>query len=84
MLADMVMETEAARTLTLQTAWKVDQDECDHGCRSNQLLASETCRVADRALQIHGGMGFMKELPIERICDARITRIYEGTSEVRA
>ena len=50
-----------------------------------KLLATENyCRVADRALQIFGGMGFMKGLPIERIYrDARITRIYEGTSEVQ-
>jgi len=86
MLADMVMETEAARTLALQTAWKVDQGmDVIMDAAMTKLLATETyCRVADRALQIYGGMGFMKGLPIERIYrDARITRIYEGTSEVQ-
>lgn len=86
MLADMVMETEAVRALTLQTAWKVDQGaDVILDAALTKLFASETyCRVADRAVQIHGGMGYMKEFPIERIYrDARITRIYEGTSEVQ-
>ncbi len=86
MLADMVTETEAARALTLQTAWKVDQGaDIIRDAAMTKLFATEVLgRVADRAVQIHGGMGYMKELPIERIYrDARITRIYEGTSEVQ-
>lgn len=86
MLADMVMETEAVRALTLQTAWKADQGmDIIMDAAMTKLFASETyCRVADRAVQIHGGMGYMKDFPIERIYrDARITRIYEGTSEVQ-
>ncbi len=86
MLADMVMETEAVQALTMQTAWKVDQGmDIIMDAAMTKLFASETfCRVADRAVQIHGGMGYMKEFPIERIYrDARITRIYEGTSEVQ-
>jgi acyl-CoA dehydrogenase len=86
MLADMVTETEAARALTLQTAWKVDRGaDIIRDAAMTKLFATEVLgRVADRAVQIHGGMGYMKELPIERIYrDARITRIYEGTSEVQ-
>ncbi len=86
MLADMTMETAAAEALTMQTAWKVDQGaDIIMDAAMTKLFASEVyCRVADRAVQIHGGMGYMKEYPIERIYrDARITRIYEGTSEVQ-
>lgn len=86
MLADMVMETEASWTLTMRTAWKVDRGmDIIMDAAMTKLFASEAyCRVADRAVQIHGGMGYMKDLPIERIYrDARITRIYEGTSEVQ-
>lgn len=86
LLADMATETEAARALTYQTAWQVDQGmDIIRAAAMTKLFASEVyCRVADKAVQIHGGMGYMKELPIERIYrDARITRIYEGTSEVQ-
>ena len=86
MLADMATETEAARALTYQTAWKVDQGmDIIRAAAMTKLFASEVyCRVADKALQIHGGMGYMKEFPIERIYrDARITRLYEGTSEIQ-
>jgi acyl-CoA dehydrogenase len=86
LLADMATETEAARALTYQTAWQVDQGmDIIRAAAMTKLFASEVyCRVADKAVQIYGGMGYMKELPIERIYrDARITRIYEGTSEVQ-
>lgn len=86
MLADMLMETEAARALTLQTAWQVDQKmKVIKEAAMTKLFASETyCRVADKAVQIHGGMGYMQDFPIERFYrDARITRIYEGTSEIQ-
>ncbi len=86
MLADMAMETEAARTLMLQTAWQVDQKQkVIKEAAMTKLFATEVyCRVADKAVQIHGGMGYMKEYPIERYYrDARIARIYEGTSEIQ-
>ena len=86
MLADMAMETEAARALMLQTAWQVDQKmKVIKEAAMTKLFASETyCRVADKAVQIFGGMGYMKDFPIERYYrDARITRIYEGTSEIQ-
>jgi acyl-CoA dehydrogenase len=86
MLADMAMETEAARALMLQTAWQVDQKQkVIKEAAMTKLFASEAyCRVVDKAVQIHGGMGYMSEYPIERFYrDARITRIYEGTSEIQ-
>lgn len=86
MLADMLMETEATRALTLQTAWQVDQKmKVIKEAAMTKLFASETyCRVVDKAVQIHGGMGYMQDFPIERFYrDARITRIYEGTSEIQ-
>jgi acyl-CoA dehydrogenase len=85
-LADMAVELRAAELLTLEGAWKLEQ-RCatDMDMAIAKLKASEMlAMVADEALQIHGGMGLMTELPIERIWrDARIERIWEGTSEVQ-
>ncbi len=86
MLADSAVEIHAARLMVYDAAWKLD-----HGTRASReaamvkVFASEMAnRVADRVLQIYGGMGYMKELPIERAYrDARILRIYEGTSEIQ-
>lgn len=86
MLADMAAETAAARALTRQVAWMVDQGfRCVKEAAMVKLFASEVLgRVADRAVQIYGGMGYMKDFPIERFYrDARITRIYEGTNEIQ-
>ncbi len=86
MLADSATELHAARLMVYQAAWKVDRGErVSREAGMAKLFASEMAgRVADRAVQIHGGMGYMKELPIERAYrDARILRIYEGTSEVQ-
>ncbi|MER1988647.1 acyl-CoA dehydrogenase family protein [Solibacillus isronensis] len=86
MLAEMSMQTEALRALTYKVAWQTDQ-----GVRNVKesamvkLFASEVYnKVADLAVQIHGGMGYVRDYPIERYYrDARITKIYEGTSEIQ-
>ena len=86
MLANMAMEIEALRALTYRVAWQVDQGErVVKEAAMVKLFGSEVYnRVADIALQIHGGLGYMKDYPIERYFrDARITRIYEGTSEIQ-
>ncbi len=85
-LADMAMELKAAELLTLEAAWKFDQgtvtdeDMAMAKLKSTEMLAF----VADEAIQIHGGMGLMSDLPLERIWrDARVERIWEGTSEIQ-
>src|ERR1700683_592410 len=85
-LADMAMELRAAELLTLEAAWKVDQKiDTDLDMAIAKVKATEMlAMVADEALQIHGGMGLMSDLPLERIWrDARIERIWDGTSEVQ-
>src|SRR5579872_2571 len=85
-LADMVVELRAADLLTLQAAWKMDQKTAtDMDMAIAKLKATEMlAMVADEALQIHGGMGLMSDLPLERIWrDARIERIWDGTSEIQ-
>lgn len=85
-LADMAVELRAAELLTLEAAWKLAQGtSTDLDMAIAKLKASEMlAMVADEALQIHGGMGLMTELPLERIWrDARIERIWDGTSEVQ-
>jgi butyryl-CoA dehydrogenase len=87
MLADMCTEIEAARMLTYRAAMVKDSGEpCGMEAAQAKLYASEVAgRVTDKAIQIHGGKGYIGELaPVERLYrDARITRIYEGTSEVQ-
>ena len=85
-LADMAMELRAAELLTLEAAWKHDRGVAqDADFAMAKLKASEVlAMVADEAIQIHGGMGLMDELPLERIWrDARIERIWDGTSEIQ-
>jgi acyl-CoA dehydrogenase len=85
-LADMAMELRAAELLVLEGAWKQDQGTAtDTDMAIAKLKATEMlAMVADEALQIHGGMGLMSDLPLERIWrDARIERIWEGTSEIQ-
>lgn len=85
-LADMAVELRAAELLTLEAAWKVDQKTAtDMDMAIAKLKATEMlAMVSDEALQIHGGMGLMSDLPLERIWrDARIERIWDGTSEVQ-
>ena len=84
-LADMAVELRAAELMVLAAAWKRDQGtDTDADMAMAKLKASEMlAMVADEALQIHGGMGLMSDLPLERIWrDARIERIWDGTSEV--
>src|SRR3984885_6713180 len=85
-LADMVTEIDAADYLTLAAAWRLDQGQpANREISQAKLYASEMlARVADRAMQIHGGMGLMEDLPLERIWrDARVERIWDGTSEIQ-
>jgi acyl-CoA dehydrogenase len=85
-LADMAVELQAAELLTLRAAWRRDRKiDTDTDMAMAKLKASEMlAMVADEALQIHGGMGLMSDLPLERIWrDARIERIWDGTSEVQ-
>jgi alkylation response protein AidB-like acyl-CoA dehydrogenase len=85
-LADCKTELEAARVLVLRAAWlKENGRPFSKEAAMAKLYASEASnRIVDRCLQIHGGYGYVKEFPIERhYRDARVTRIYEGTSEVQ-
>ncbi|MFV1462771.1 MULTISPECIES: acyl-CoA dehydrogenase family protein [unclassified Phaeobacter] len=85
-LADMATELKAANLLTWEAAWKFDQGSVTEADMSMaKLKATEMLAVvADEAIQIHGGMGLMDELPLERIWrDARVERIWEGTSEIQ-
>jgi len=85
-LADMAMELKAAELLTREAAWKYDQGSVTEADMAMaKLKASEVlAMIADEAIQIHGGMGLMDDLPLERIWrDARVERIWEGTSEIQ-
>ena len=85
-IADMITEIDAADWLTLSSAWRLDQGlPANREIASAKLYASEMlARVTDRALQIFGGMGLMDDFPIERFWrDARVERIWDGTSEIQ-
>jgi acyl-CoA dehydrogenase len=85
-LADMATELEAAELLTLRAAWRLTEGRMsDSDAAMAKLYASEMLgRITDRAVQIYGGMGLMSDLPIERFWrDARVERIWDGTSEVQ-
>ncbi|WP_411958523.1 acyl-CoA dehydrogenase family protein [Paracoccus homiensis] len=85
-VADMITEIDAADWLTLAAAWRLDQGlTANREIASAKLYASEMlARVTDATLQIHGGMGLMDDFPIERFWrDARVERIWDGTSEIQ-
>lgn len=85
-LADMATEIEAARLLCLKAAWLKDNGmNYDKESAMAKVYASETAmKTATEAVQIHGGYGFVKEYHVERLMrDAKITQIYEGTSEIQ-
>lgn len=85
-LADCRTELDAAWLLTLRAARLLDGDDKAAAETSMaKLFASEACgRIVDRMVQLHGGYGYSREYPVERLYrDARVTRIYEGTSEVQ-
>ena len=85
-IADMAMEIEAARLLIRQAAWKKDKKQnYGHLASMAKVYASEVAmRASTQCVQIHGGFGYMRESGIERLMrDAKITQIYEGTSEIQ-
>ena len=85
-IADMITEIDAADWLTLSAAWRLDEGlAANREIASAKLYASEMlARVTDAALQVFGGMGLMADLPIERFWrDARVERIWDGTSEIQ-
>jgi len=89
-IADMKMRLEASRLLTMHAAWAKDEAK-KTGARNSlngsmaKLYASEAAMfITHQSVQIHGGMGYSKDLPVERYFrDAKITEIYEGTSEIQ-
>ncbi|MCY3840022.1 MAG: acyl-CoA dehydrogenase family protein [Gammaproteobacteria bacterium] len=85
-LADMITQIDAADWMTLAAAWRLDRGlAANREIASAKLYASEMlARVADEAVQIHGGMGLMSDLPLARFWrDARVERIWDGTSEIQ-
>ena len=85
-IADMAMEIESARLLVRQAAWKKDQKQnYSHVASMAKVYASEVAiRASTQCVQIHGGFGYMREAGVERLMrDAKITQIYEGTSEIQ-
>lgn len=86
MIADSQVELEALRWLVLQAAWQVDQGMDSRHAQSIAKLygGQKANEIVDRVLQIHGGMGYTRELPIERwYRELRLLRIYEGTDEIQ-
>jgi len=85
-LADMITDIDASDWLTLSAAWRLDEGlDANREIASAKVFATEMlARVTDEAIQIFGGMGLMDELPLERFWrDARVERIWDGTSEIQ-
>ncbi len=85
-LADMATDLDAARLMVLRGAWAIDtgHPEKTKWCAMAKRLATDACfQIADQALQLHGGYGYLKDYPLERIVrDLRVHRILEGTNEI--
>ncbi|MDO8568944.1 MAG: acyl-CoA dehydrogenase [Dehalococcoidales bacterium] len=86
MLADMATDIEAARLLTLYSAYLRDQKQAfvKYAAMAKLFASEASSRVTNKAIQIHGGYGYTKDYPVERyLRDAKLTEIYEGTSEMQ-
>lgn len=86
MIADSGVELEALRWLVLSAAWQVDQGVDSRHAQSMAKLygGQKANEIVDRVMQIHGGMGYTRELPVERwYRELRLLRIYEGTDEIQ-
>ena len=85
-LADMATQLDAARLMVLRGAWAIDTAHAEKTkwCAMAKRLATDACfQIADEALQLHGGYGYLKDYPLERIVrDLRVHRILEGTNEI--
>ena len=85
-LADMAMKVEAARLLTWQAAWSVDQGQrvTDKSAMAKCFAADAAMEVTTNAVQIFGGYGYMKDYPVEKLMrDAKLLQIYEGTNQIQ-
>jgi acyl-CoA dehydrogenase len=86
MIADSAVEIEQVKWLTLHAAWKADrgQDVRHEVSMAKVAGAQMVWRVADRMLQLHGGMGYTREVPVERVLrEVRVYRIFDGTDEIQ-
>jgi len=86
MLADMAMNIQAARLLAWQSAWLVDQGQSNTklAAFAKAFAADAAMKITTDAVQIHGGYGFMKEYPVEKLMrDCKVFQIYEGTSQIQ-
>src|SRR6266516_8033588 len=86
LVADMAAEIEAARLLTWQAAWLIDQGERAtlQSSYAKRFTADTAMKVTTDAVQIFGGYGYMKEYPVEKLMrDAKLFQIYEGTSQIQ-
>ena len=85
-LADMATQLEACRLMVLRGAWAIDSNhpEKTKWCAMAKRMTTDACfQIADEALQLHGGYGYLKDYPLERIVrDLRVHRILEGTNEI--